>query len=45
MPVLLVPSDFLTKSAEEAKANPIKVMTVGQLLPEAFGPKDLPSKP
>ena len=42
MPVLLVPSDFVTKHPEETKDNPIRVMTVGQLLPEAFGPEHLP---
>lgn len=44
MPVLLVPGDYLSDAelvAGKEKAK-IKVMTVGELLPESFGPEHLP---
>ncbi|KAI5117332.1 hypothetical protein M0805_001937 [Coniferiporia weirii] len=44
MPVLLVPGNYLDEGVEESEKKLIKVMTVGELLPESFGPEHLPKK-
>ncbi|KAL5536605.1 hypothetical protein ACEPAF_428 [Sanghuangporus sanghuang] len=42
MPVFLVPGNYLDDGVEKSKKVDIKIMTVGQLLPESFGPEHLP---
>ncbi|KAL5531140.1 hypothetical protein ACEPAG_4016 [Sanghuangporus baumii] len=42
MPVFLVPGNYLDDGVEKSEKVDIKTMTVGQLLPESFGPEHLP---
>ncbi|KAL5492737.1 hypothetical protein ACEPAI_4184 [Sanghuangporus weigelae] len=42
MPVFLVPGNYLDEGVEKSEKVDIKTMTVGQLLPESFGPEQLP---
>lgn len=45
MPVLLVPGNYLDESLDDtSKKAAIKIMTVGELLPDSFGPEHLPKK-
>lgn len=44
MPVFLVPGNYLDESIDASKKADIKIMTVGELLPDSFGPEHLPKK-
>ncbi|OBZ74059.1 hypothetical protein A0H81_06498 [Grifola frondosa] len=41
MPVLLVPADYAKQKAGGDIDGGVKEMTIGELLPHSFGPKDL----
>lgn len=43
MPVYLVPGNYLDENVEEGGKVDVKIMTVGELLPESFGPEHLPN--
>ena len=47
MPIILVPGDYYDTEKEDSKKVPIKVTSLGELLPFSFGPEDLelPRKP
>ena len=47
MPIVLVPGDYYDTEKDDSKKVPLRVTTLGELLPFSFGPEDLklPRKP
>ncbi len=41
MPILLVPADYEKRLAEGVADGGVKETSIGELLPDSFGPEDL----